>query len=309
MKFVVTGAGQIGQELAVQLLQQGHAVTVVRRSAIQVRGTRTVQSDVGDRRMLARELSGAAAVFHCVHTAYNPSAWRRDLPARETAVMDAAADLGIPVVFPESVYAFGREIRPLIENSEPTPCSPLGEVRAELIQARARHRATTVSVVAGDLVGHGATSKGSIPTATVIEPTRRGQTAWVLGDPDARHAMTVVADLARAMIAAALNAHDLTATGSAVLNAPSPQAVSMRELASLVAQQAGRAEPKVREAPAWPLRVLGTVSPTTRSLWHQRYLWNQPSTLAAGLLSTACGVSATPWAEALPPLPKATAGK
>lgn len=293
MRFVVTGAGQIGSAIVRELVEHGHEVTVLRRGAQRVPGARTIQADAGDRNVLRREIDGAAAVFHCVHADYDPVSWRRELPWREAAVMDAAAEAGVPVVFPESVYAFGKGAENLTEGQALNSCSPLGEVRAELLAARAAHASTTVSVVAGDLVGRGATRKGSVPTATVVRPIQHGRTAWVLGDPDAPHAMTVVADLARAMVAAASEHPNLAPGGDVVLNAPSPQAISMRDLARLVAGNA--VEPRTRAVPSWPLRLLGAISPTTRSLWHQRYLWNAPSMLEPGVLTTRLGLAPTEW--------------
>lgn len=293
MKFVVTGAGQVGRQVVAHLVAQGHDVIVLRRPGASVPGARTVQADAGDQQVLARELVGAAAVFHCIHAAYDPVAWRRELPERERAVMDAAAEAGVPVVFPESVYAFGRDVTRLLEGAAPNPCSPLGQVRAELLDARRSHPAVTVSVVAGDLVGSGTTAKGSVPTATVVERVRQGRTAWVMGDPDVPHAMTVVADLARAMVTVAAYPDVVAPDGDAVLNAPSPESISMRELARSVAEPG--TEPTVRAVPWWPLRALGAVSPATRSLWHQRYLWDAPSVLEPGVLTTELGLAATQW--------------
>ncbi|MGO2883140.1 MAG: hypothetical protein ACTIC4_11035, partial [Corynebacterium variabile] len=82
-----------------------------------------VRGNAGDRDLLRRVVAGGpggdpvaepvAAVFHCIHTSYDARAWAADLPAREQAVMDVAAEYGVPVVFPESVYAFGTAAQDL----------------------------------------------------------------------------------------------------------------------------------------------------------------------------------------------------
>jgi len=91
-----------------------------------------------------------------------------DLPDREQAVMDVTAEYGVPVVFPESAYAFGTAAQDLDDGpddgpdggtaeravtGEVEPASPLGEIRARLLAARAAHPARTLSVVAADLIG------------------------------------------------------------------------------------------------------------------------------------------------------------
>ena len=285
MTLVVTGAGQIGQEVVAQAAAQGLRSVVIRRGAAAVARARTVRGDAGDRELLRRESRGASAILHCVHAAYDPASWRRELPAREQAVMDVAAELGIPVIFPESVYAFGHQAEDLREDAPIDPCTPLGEVRAELLAARAAHPARTLSMVAADLVGPTATTAGSVVTATVINPVRAGRTAWVFADPDLPHSLTQIPDLARAMILAAEYAADLAPTNDRILLAPSPPAISLRELAGLIADDAGRGKPSVRRVPSWPLAVAGLASPTMRSLHRQRYLWERPMVLGGGVLS------------------------
>ncbi|WP_160165417.1 NAD(P)H-binding protein [Acidipropionibacterium acidipropionici] len=107
MKYLITGAGQIGSAIAQQLIDAGHDVAIIRRSEKPVPGTpsaRVIAGDAGDTALLERELDGVDAVFHCIHAAYDADAWRKVLPGRELAVMDAAAARDVPVVFPESVY-------------------------------------------------------------------------------------------------------------------------------------------------------------------------------------------------------------
>src|SRR5699024_1937441 len=162
MHFLITGAGQIGTQLVRDLTDAGHTATVLRRSSTPVPAARTHSGDAADPALLRAAADGATAIFHCIHSSYDHRAWLRDLPHRETAVMDAAAARGIPVVFPESVYAFGEGARSLAETSAPAPASPLGQVRARLLAARAAHPARTLSVVAADLIGPTAEAQSSV---------------------------------------------------------------------------------------------------------------------------------------------------
>lgn len=115
MRCVITGAGQIGTQLAHDLTAAGHDVTVIRRDGHAPEGTALVRGDAGDREVLQQAVRGASAIFHCIHSSYSAAAWERDLPHREQAVMDVAAQADVPVVFPESVYAFGLAARDLRE--------------------------------------------------------------------------------------------------------------------------------------------------------------------------------------------------
>ncbi|GAB3580889.1 NAD-dependent epimerase/dehydratase family protein [Calidifontibacter terrae] len=294
MKYVITGAGQIGTQLTEDLLADGHEVTVVQRTARPIDGADCVVGDAGDPEVLHAAASGAAAIFHCIHAAYDPKSWRASLPQRERVVMDVAADAGIPVVFPESVYAFGAAASDLSETAPLQPCSPLGEVRAELLAARAAHPAITISVVASDLVGPTATPASSMALATVIGPVAKGRPAFVLADPDLPHALTYIPDMSRAMIVAAQHAADLAPTGDRIVSVPSRPAQSLRDLAVRVAD-GGRA--RVVKVPRGLVRAAGLVNASMRSLHQQGYLWYRPTVLRDGVLTGAYGLTATPWDE------------
>ena len=296
MRYLITGAGQIGTQLALDLHKAGHETRALRRQHPATPSDRTLVGDAGDRASLRAAAEGADAIFHCIHAPYSAKAWRTHLPQREAAVMDVAAELNIPVVFPESVYAFGLGAQSLTENSPVAPVSPLGQVRAELLAARAAHPAKTVSVVASDLFGPTSTSKGSVILATVVGPASRGSRAWVLGDPDAHHAVTYTPDLTRAMIASA----SLAQTGSTTLIAPTGPALSQRQMVADVAKAAGNAEaPGVTRIPSAAFALCAPISPTTRELYRQRYLWNAPSELRPGRLTTELGLEPTPWGQML----------
>lgn len=295
MRALITGAGQIGTQLARDLSAAGHEVVVLRRGTGPMAGARVVSGDAGDPPTLRAAAAGADAIFHCIHAPYSATAWRRELPHRERVAMDVAAELDTPVVFPESVYAFGLGARDLRESAPIAPVSPLGRVRAELLAARAAHPARTASIVASDLVGPTAHPKASVILATVLGPAAAGRPAWVFGDPDAPHAVTFIPDLTRAMIAAA----PLASAGDTLLIAPAPPALSQRQMVRDAAAAAGRAARPVRRIPAAALALGGAVSPLARELFRQRYLWSAPSELRPGRLTAEIGLVPTPWEDIL----------
>jgi nucleoside-diphosphate-sugar epimerase len=295
MRFLITGAGQIGTQLARDLLADGHDVTVLRRGTDVEPGARLVRGDAGDPATLRTALTGedgasADAILHCIHSSYDASAWRRDLPQRERAVMDAAADADIPVVFPESVYAFGEGAADLHEGAPLTPASPLGEVRAQLLRARAAHRATTLSVVAADLLGPTAVPETSVFLQLVLQPAAKGKRAWVLGDPSVPRTLTSIPDMTSAMAFAAQHADALAPHGDAILMAPSPEPLSQRELAERTAALVGQRPHGATGIPAPLLRAIGLFSPTFKELGHQQYLWRRRAVIHPGTLTRDFGL-------------------
>ncbi|WP_180802255.1 NAD-dependent epimerase/dehydratase family protein [Kytococcus schroeteri] len=299
MHVLLTGAGQIGQALVPHLLAHGDTVTVLRAYGPDLPGTTTVRGDAGDRALLARLTASTPpdAVVHTVHAAYDHRVWRAELPPREQAVMDLATGLGIPVVFPESVYAWGNAARDLTEGAPVAPTTPLGQVRAELLAARAAHPARTLSIVAADLIGPTATTSGSVATALVVRPAAAGRRVWFPGDPDAPHALTHLPDLARALRHAAAHAEHLAPGGDAVIHAPTPPSRSMAALADAAATATGAGRARVTRLPTWPLAVAGLADATMRELHRMRYLWTQPSHLRPGTLTTEEGLAASAWED------------
>lgn len=295
MRYLITGAGQIGTQLALDLVAAGHDVVVLRRGDTPVQDARTLRGDAGDHATVRTAAEGVDAVFHCIHAAYSAKTWLQELPHREATVMDVAAELDVPVVFPESVYAFGQGAQQLSEGSPLAPVSPLGRVRTQLLEARAAHPARTASVVASDLLGPTSTTNGSVALGTLLAPASKGTRAWAMGDPDAPHAITYTPDLTRAMLAAV----PLAKQGGTTLLAPTAPARSQRQIVADAAAAAGRAPAGITRIPAAAFALGAPFSAPMRELFHQRYLWNAPSELLPGILTTELGLSPTPWERVL----------
>lgn len=314
MHHLLIGEGQIGQEIAHHAAARGDTLTILRRSTVTTDQKRArygdaapaithVAGDVLDRQALRRAAAGAESILACFHAPYDARIWQTVLPPREQAVLDLAETLGIPVVFPESMYAFLGGAARLAEGARPTPGDPKGRIRTELMEARRRHPATTVSVVASDVVGP--TSRGTgtaVATALVIEPLLAGRPVVVLADPDAPHSLTHLPDLAQAMVYCARTATTLTAEApgrSVVLHAPTDTAHSMRALAARTAEHAGVRERRVIAVPRRLTALLGRVNTLMRELSGIADLWYGPCVLEPGVLTTVHGLQATPWAEAI----------
>lgn len=307
MKYLVTGAGQIGTQIVRHLADAGHRVVVLRRSHQEVEGAEVLVGDVSDRDLLARAMRDAAAVFHCVHTSYDADAWRKVLPERERAVMDLAAEANIPVVFPESVYGFGSGAQDLAEGDALAPRSPMGQVRAELLAARREHEATTLSVVASDLWGPTAAPSTSVAHLAVMVPRPRGKAGYALGKPRVQHTVTYIPDLAASMMVAAENAAELAPDGDAILHAPSITECSLEELNRVVSEEAGVRRRAIRAVPVGVVRAVAWTHPMLRELVNQSYLWTRPVLMRPGTLSRRYGLEPTPLRSAVREILSSTA--
>lgn len=300
MKYLVIGAGQIGGQLVRELSARGDEVMVLRRSAQASRdGVRVVRGDAADPRLVAQAADGASAIFHCIHTAYDHRAWRRELPRREQVAMDVAARCGIPVVFPESVYAYGSAAEDLAEGADPRPCSPLGQVRSELLRDRARHPAEAISVVAADLIGPGTSSSASVATGMVLEPLVRGRRPLALADPSQPHSWTYLPDLVQSMVFLADHASAVLSRGQHVWNAPTPEPRSVQELVAEAQQLLAGPSRRLRRVPSVLFKAAAPFSATARELAAQQYLWRNPAVLQPGRLMQEGLQAPTDWATVM----------
>ena len=300
---VVTGAGPVGWTVAEQLAAQGHSVRVLTRSGsgpdhpmIERRAVDIESDDIRP------HLSGATAIYHCTHVAYEDKVWRNKLEAMEKRVLDAAA--GTVVAFPESLYAYGRVDGPIREDSPRDATFRKLGVRTELLAARDAHATPTVSVAASDFYGPRVLT--SHMGERVIAPILAGKPIRVVASADLPHSFTYVPDLAAAMITAAAS----PSMWNTVLHAPTAPAVSQRSMIEMFSAAAGLTAPKVGVIPAWVMRALrlvpGPMKELGDTLYQFRYpyvldssrsesiLGQQPTSLVDGTAATMAWWASTP---------------
>lgn len=290
-RYLVTGAGPVGATVALALAARGDDVTLATRSGSgpeHERITRTAL-DARDAVAVREAVRGVRAVFHCVHpSTYSAKAWAAELPQSQTAVLDAAAEAGAVVVFPENLYSWAVSATPMTAAGAGVATTGKGGVRSALLAARAAHRANTVSVAASDFVGP--RSLESHAGDRLITPVLAGRRGLVIGSADTPHALTYVPDLAAAMIAAA----DTEAAWNTVQLAPTLPAITMRRFAEQVAAAAGAPAARLRVLPTGALKALGLVWGMGRELAETAPQFTTPWHLDSSATQALLGLAPTP---------------
>lgn len=296
MIYLVTGAGPVGATVAEQLAEAGETVRLATRSGRGPQHPRIerVRLDVNDPDALRAAADGVAAIFHCIHgTKYRADTWRAELPAAEQKVMDVAAEQGAVVVFPESLYSYGPVGTVMTEQTPSVAQRGKLGIRTELLAARRKHRAATVSVVASDFYGP------KVLTAhagdRLFPQVLAGRTISVIGSLDRPHSFTYVPDLAAAMIAAARD----EALWNSVLHAPTIRALTQRELITAVAAAAQRPVPRLRVVPVWALRAAGVFLSDMAELGETGYMFNRPFVMSSELSEQRLAQAPTPLATGI----------
>ena len=309
---LVIGNGQIGSEIATQLIASGTDVRIATRSGrgsssasggatnttapsetSSTSGTTTVsapthlKADASDRAQLAEAAQGVDAIFACAHAAYDSRTWEQLLPRLDAAILDTAADLGIPVVFPESVYAFAGLDAPITETSPFAPVEDKGRIRQRLIEARDSHPATSASVIAGD-------KWSSVVRMCITEPVSAGRRAMVPARTDVPHGITVIADHAAAMIQAAEDLKDVPAGTHQLRIAPASNP-TLAEIADFTADVLEKKHKRPLSVPRWATRAIGAFERSFYELNQLAPIWYEPCVIDSSDLAETVGT--TDWRE------------
>ena len=256
---VILGAGQVGSELARELLARGKRVRQVRRGTPDdsAQGIEWVRGDVSDAAFVTGVTRGAAAVYDCVNPNYDE--WHRLLPAMRRGVNEGVARSGSKLVQLDNLYMYGAPAGPMTEETAVRPVSRKGELRAALAEATmaaSRRGDSRVAVArASDFYGPGFV-RASVFGFLFFERVFAGKSAYALSDPDMPHSYAYGPDVARGL--ARLGEAEDDVLGQ-VWHLPQDRTLSTRETMAMLSG-AMEIEVNVQRVPDWVLRAMGIFS-------------------------------------------------
>ena len=300
-RFVVLGAGAVGQGTARELAGAGHTVRIVSRSGRGPggAGVEAVRADAADVEQLTSVSSGATAIIN----ALNPpryTTWERDWPPLAQAALAAAERTGAGLVTVSNLYGYGLVDGPMREDRRAAAQRPQGRDPRPDVGAgpcrpqggsRARHRA------AGLRLRRGRASAPRACSTRWSSPPRcgGGRCCWSWVVADVPHTWTDVPDTARL---AAVLATDDRSWGTA-WHVPTAAARTIQEVADQVARICGRAPRRVHGIPRGVVTALGLVVPLLRELRETRHQFERPFVLDSSRTAATFDLEATPWEQTL----------
>ncbi|HSL56205.1 MAG TPA: NAD-dependent epimerase/dehydratase family protein [Acidimicrobiales bacterium] len=293
-RHVILGAGPVGRAVAARLARDGERAVVVTRSGTPVPDADTRTADVADPVAAKEALADAAVVYQCAQPAYHR--WPQEFPALQAAVADAAAASGAVLVVVDNLYGYGPVAGPMTEDLPLAATTRKGATRAamwhDLAAAHEAGRVRAVAARAADFFGPHV--DGSTVGSRFFASLLAGTPVDVMGDPDARHTVTYVPDLAEAMVRLGAT-EDAWGRPWHVPNAPT---VTQRQLVALAAEVAG-VTPRVRRMAPWQLRALGVAIRPLREMVEMSYEFTEDFVVDHGAYAARFGDHATPLADAL----------
>lgn len=283
MKYAIFGAaGAVGKVLVPLLIDKGHSVRVVGRSAERMRRdfgrfepqAEICAADLSDAKGASSAAAGIDTIVYLVGVPYTEFALH---PKLTRTALDAASAAGVRrFVHISTVYPYGRPQRDRIDESHPrNPHTFKGRMRKEqedlVFAADGRNGMRTVILRPPDF--YGPTSELSYVHA-IFQAALKGGKANVIGPIDTPHEFIFVPDLAATL--SEVSAKD-EAYGQA-WNVAGSGLITTRRFAELVFAGVGK-HPQLRVANKLMLRILGLFNPFLREVLEMHYLWTTPVVL------------------------------
>lgn len=274
-KHVIVGAGPVGGAVARELLDRGEQVVVVTRSGSGIDGAERVRSDANDAARLAEIAEGAAGLYNCVNPPYHR--WAQEWPGVSDALLAAAASSGAVLATTGNLYGYGRVDAPMTELTPLAATGTKGKVRNQMWRdALAAHEAGRVR--AFEVRGSDYLGGNSLVSQLLAPAWRKGKRAMLPADIDQPHTFTEVRDVARLLVT---GVSDERAPGR-VWHVPSPDAITLRELAAITAAQMG-VEPRVVALPYAAVWLGGFADKFVKELRETQHQFRRPFVLDSSL--------------------------
>ena len=295
-RHLVIGAGPVGRHVAAVLAERGEDVTVATRSGrdTELEAVGHVALDASDADALTRAADGAAVLYNCANPG-DYTQWERTWPPLMTAMLTAAERTGAVYAITGNLYPYGPVDGPMHEGLPDAATDHKGVLRAKLwADALAAHRAGRVHAVevrGSDYVGPGVGGNGHV--TRVLPDALQGKAVTMLCRTDLPHTFTDVLDVARTLVAAALDESAHGRTWNVPSNPPRTQEQAVTDMLAV----AGKPPVPVRRLPAGVIRAGGLVVPFLREMADMSYQWTRPYVLDDSAARAHFGIDPTPWEE------------
>jgi nucleoside-diphosphate-sugar epimerase len=294
-RFVIVGAGPVGQTTARTLLDQGHAVDLVTRS-----GTGPDLStlskhalDATDSAALAKLARGATAIINAANPPYTK--WETQWPPLARSMLTAAEQSGATLVTMSNLYGHGPTHQRMDANTPMDSTGKKGRIRAAMwadaLAAQNAGKIRVAEVRASDFFGPGV--RDANIGERVVPRVLAGKSVQLLGRIDVPHSFSYMPDVAQTL--AHVASHEDTWGRAWVVPSNS---MTQADLVRTLCSAANVPLVKVSTMPALVMKALGLVVPIMRELREVWYQFDASFVVDAAETTSKLGIAATPVEEA-----------
>jgi nucleoside-diphosphate-sugar epimerase len=244
------------------------------------------------------EAVAAAQGCDVVLNAFNPAIteWRKNALSLAYGAIAAAESSGATLLFPGSVWNYGRGMPPVLDENTPMqPTTRKGGMRVEIeqrIHEACERGMRAIILRAGDFFGGG---NGSWFDLVIAKDIGRGRLTYP-GPPDVEHAWAYLPDYAKTLVR--LAEHRASFGAFEVLGFPGDAATGREFIATIEAVT--KSKFTLRPMSWWFLKTFGQLMVLGRELSELEYLWRVPHRISGNKLKAAIGeIPHTPLPQAI----------
>jgi nucleoside-diphosphate-sugar epimerase len=286
--------GTIARELSRAISVTNTNIRQVSRNPKKVHLTDEVYAaDLLDASATDMAVAGSEVVYLVAGLKYETSTWQTQWPVVMRNVIDACKRHHARLVYFDNVYAYGKVVGAMTEETPFNPCSKKGEVRAKvatmLLDEMQRGNIAAMIARAADFYGPGATQ--SFPYSTVFSRLKLGKTPQWIGNPNATHTFTYTPDVGDAL---ALLARSPEAFGQTWHLPTSTELLTGANFVRLACAAADQPN-KIQVAPPWLLGVMGWFAPVLRENAEMMYQFEADYQFDSAKIESVYGLLATPY--------------
>lgn len=296
-RIAIAGFGPVGRALEPLLTSRGDVVRVVKWNATRQAAVPVLARDLEVPEQAIDACADVHAVVCAVGVPYVSSVYQRLWPSIMRNLLSGCERSGARFIFADSLYMYGPQTRPLVEDMPLTHFGTKPRVRAEITQmwqqAHQAGRVRAVAVRASDF--YGPDVETSVLSTYGVQRLITGKAMLAPYPPDNPHDFTYVPDFARALVTLIDASDDAYGQAWHVPNAPTQ---SLRQLLTLAAGLVG-ARPMIRVLPRALAPLIGLIKPEVRELAEMRFQWDRPYVVDAGKFAARFWSDATPFERGL----------
>jgi nucleoside-diphosphate-sugar epimerase len=279
--LVLGATGGIGGEVAKLLAARGWSVRALHRNPEGLPaerkppGVQWLRGDALSAADVARAAAGVSSIIHAV----NPPGYRNwdtlVLPMLDNTIAAAKAN-GAQIVLPGTVYNFGPDALPVLNEDSPQhPLTAKGKIRVEM-ERRLRIAASEGNKVlilrAGDFFGPGAANNWF--SGALVKPGRPVSAITYPGAPGIGHQWAYLPDAAETIVR--LMERSASLERFAVFHMEGHWDADGTRMIDAIRRTATVPTIKVTALPWRLMRLMSPLVPLFREIVEMRYLWNTP---------------------------------
>jgi len=293
---LVIGFGNVGREVARQLINEGQSVTVLTRSQpdFSVPGAHHATGTLSDLRGLWRSIPRADVIYNCANPSY--ARWSREWPQLTRAVNAFAQSTGAVLATASNLYGYGKARSPLREDLALRATFRNGIARArswtETMHLHRKGLVRAVEVRAADFICAGNQSRMG---DRVVPRVLAGKPVQLLGDVTTEHSWAFPTDVARALITVANDNRGHGRAWHVPVNPPRTQADVVNDIAKI----SGVAPIKVSSVPRAARNLISMFNPVVRELKDTDFQFAQPFIVDDSAIRSMFSIEPTPWSNGL----------